>query len=164
MVPLTLDLCNERPAALRSRPALVLKDFTEEPAPAARRPRRNSLARVENTLLAAAAASACGYFLFTAAASLAHSVQQNYAAQALPQTVVIAKTVKRGDTLAGLALRYGDPNAYLLQREDQIARANHLPGAAPLLPGQRLQIPVTNPKVIAQIVRASHHALVASRT
>ncbi len=164
MVPLTLDLCNDRPAALRSRPSLVLKDLTEDAAPSVHRSGRAPLARAENALLAAAAVSACGYFLFTAAASLAHSVQQNYAAQTLPQTVVIAKTVKRGDTLAGLALRYGDPNTYLLQREDQIARANHLPGSAPLLPGQHLQIPVTNPKVIAQIVRASHHSLVASRS
>ena len=163
MVPLTLDLCNDRPAALRSRPSLVLKDLTADPAPVIRCPRRTPLARIENTLLAAAAVSACGYFLLSAAASLTHSIQQNYAVSALPQTVVIAKTVKRGDTLAGLALQYGDPNTYLLQREDQIARANLLPGSAPLLPGQHLQIPVTNPKVIAQIVRASHHALVASR-
>ncbi len=163
MVPQTFDLCNDRPSALRSRPTLVLKDLTKDPAPVVRRPRRSPLTRAENMLLAAAAVSACGYFLFAAAASLTHSIQQNYAASALPQTVVIAKTVKRGDTLAGLALRYGDPNTYLLQREDQIARVNHLTGTAPLLPGQHLRIPVTNPKVIAQIVRASHHALVASR-
>ncbi len=163
MVPLTLDLCNDRPAALRSRPHLVLKDLTESVAPTVRRSRRSPLARAESVLFAAAAASACGYFLLSSASSLVHSIQQNYAVSALPQTVVIAKTVKRGDTLAGLALRYGDPSTYLLQREDQIARANHLPGSAPLLPGQHLQIPVTNPKVIAQIVRSSHYALVASR-
>lgn len=163
MVPLTLDSCNDRPAALCSRPPLVLKDLTEDPAPAVYRPRRSPLARAENMLFSAAALSACGYFLVSAAASLTHSIQQNYAASALPQTVVIARTVKRGDTLAGLALRYGDPSVYLLQREDRIARANHLPGSAPLLPGQHLEIPVTNPKIIARIVRASHHALVASR-
>ncbi len=163
MVPLTLDLCDDRPAALCSRPPLVLKDLTEDPTPAVHRPHRSPLARIENTLLAAAAASACGYFLFSAAAALTHSIQQNYAVSALPQTVVIAKTVKRGDTLAGLALRYGDPGVYLLRREDQIARANHLPGSTPLLPGQHLRIPVTNPKIIAQIVRASRRALVASR-
>ncbi len=162
MVPLTLDLCNDRPQPLRTRPQLVLKDLTQEP-PVVRRPRRSPLARAENTLLAAAAVSAAGYFLLSAGASLAHSIQQNYTAQTLPQTVVIAKTVKRGDTLAGLALRYGDPATYLPQREDRIARLNHLSGAVPLLPGQHLQIPVTNPKIIAQIVRASHHALVASR-
>ena len=164
MVPLTLDSCIDRSETLCSRPQLVLKDLTQTALPAVRHPRRSRLARTENALLAAAAASAAGYFLFTAAASLTHSVQQSYSPQLLPQTVVMAKTVKRGDTLAGLALRYGDPNTYLLQREDQIARANHLHGSAPLLPGQHLQIPVTNPKIIAQMVRATHQSLVASRS
>ena len=158
MVPLKLDRCNDRSAALGSRPQLVLKDWTHE-----LRPRRNPLVRVENGLLALAAAAALLFFFFCFAASLVHSVQQNYHSQIFPRTVIISKTVARGDTLAGLALRYGDPNTYILEREDQIARANHLRGAAPLLPGQHLQIPVTNPTVIAQIVRASHHRLVASR-
>lgn len=162
MVSLKLDLCDERSEMLRSRPQLVLQDWTQD-APKVQRPRRSLLAQAENVLLAVAAASACGYFLLSAGSSLAHSIQQNYAAQTLPQTLVIVKTVKRGDTLASLALHYGNPATYLLQREDQIARANHLSGTTPLLPGQHLQIPVTNPKVIAQIVRASHRALVASR-
>ena len=160
MVSLKLDVCDSRLEMLR--PQLVLKDLTQDP-PQVWHSRRSPLARVENTFLAAAAVSAAGYFLLSAGASLAHSVQQNYAAQPLPQTVVIAKTIKRGDTLASLALRYGDPNTYLLRREDQIARANHLSGTTPLLPGQHLQISVTNPKIIAQIVRASHRPLVASR-
>ena len=161
MVPLKLARCNDHLETLPARPSLVLKDLTQDPP--ARRPRRSPLARVENALFAAAAASACGYFLLSAGVSFIRSIEQNYAVQPLPQSIVIAKTVKRGDTLAGLALRYGDPNTYLLQREDQIARVNHLPGAAPLLPGQHLRIPVTNPKVIAEISRVSHHALVASR-
>jgi len=160
MVSLKLDVCDSRLEMLR--PQLVLKDLTQD-LPQVRYSRRSPLAHVENTFLAAAAVSAAGYFLLSAGASLAHSVQQNYAAQPLPQTVVIAKTIKRGDTLASLALRYGDPNTYLLRREDQIARANRLSGTTPLLPGQHLQIPVTNPKVIAQIVRDSHRPLVASR-
>ena len=162
MVSLKLDVCNDRLEMLRPRSQLVLKDLTQS-ASQTRTPRRSPLARTENMLLAAAAVSAAGYFLLSAGFSLVHSVQQNYAAQPLPQTVVIAKTIKRGDTLASLALRYGDPNTYLLRREYQIIRANNLSGMEPLLPGQHLQIPVTNPKVIAQIVRASHRALVASR-
>lgn len=162
MVSLKFDVCDDRPEVLRPRPQLVLKDLTQS-TPQSRTPRRSPLARIENTLLAAAAVSAVGYFILSAGASLAHTVQQNYISQPLPQTVVIARTIKRGDTLASLALRYGDPNIYLLRLEDQIARANHLSGTTPLLPGQHLQIPVTNPQVIAQIVRASHHALVASR-
>ena len=162
MVPLKLDWCDDRSQTTGPRPTLVLKDWSQEPAPI-RRIRRNPLARAENILLAAAASAAAGFVLISASASLIHSVQQSYTSQTLPQSVVIAKTVKRGDTLAGLALRYGDPNTYILQREDQIARANHLLGNAPLLPGQHLQIPVTNPKLIAQIVRSSHRAQVASR-
>ena len=162
MVSLKFDVCDNHLEVLCPRPQLVLKDLTQNTTKA-RYSRRTPLASIENTLLAAAAVSAAGYFLLSAGASLAHSVQQNYVSQPLPQTVVIAKTVKRGDTLASLALRYGDPNTYLLRREDQIARANRLSGNAPLLPGQHLQIPVTNPQVIAQIVRASHHPLVASR-
>ena len=162
MVPLKLAVCEDRPLSFPSRPRLVMKDLTQEAAPAPR-PRRSPLARTESVLLGAAALSAAGYFLFSAGLALAHSVHQSYAAPSLPQSLVIAKTVKRGDTLASFALRYGDPNTYLLQREDAIARANRLPGGAPLLPGQHLRIPVTNPQVIAQIVRASHRALVASR-
>ena len=162
MVPLKLDRCDDRSNLRQAQPLLVLKDWTHEP-PIRPRPQRNSLVRFENILLATAAAAALAFFCFSFAASLVHSVQQSYNSQLLPRTVVISKTVTRGDTLAGLALRYGDPNTYILQREDQIARVNHLAGATPLLPGQHLQIPVTNPALIAQIVRASHHRLVASR-
>ncbi len=161
MVPM-IDVCNDRSQALYSRPQLVLKDYTQEP-PAVRPPCRKALARFESVLLASAASAALGYFLAGSAASLIHSVQQNYSAQTLPQSVIISKAVKRGDTLTSLAQRYGNPNTYILEREDQIARANHLTGVMPLLPGQHLQIPVTNPTVIAQIVRASHRPLVASR-
>lgn len=92
MVSLKLDVCDSRLEMLR--PQLVLKDLTQD-LPQVRYSRRSPLARVENTFLAAAAVSAAGYFLLSAGASLAHSVQQNYAAQPLPQTVVIAKTIKR---------------------------------------------------------------------
>ena len=160
MVPLKLDLCDDRPETLSRRPQLVLKDLTQERT---RPMRRSPRLRIENILLAAAGTAAVLFLLFSTAASLLHSVQQSYASQILPQAVVISKTVAHGDTLAGLAYRYGDPNTYILEREDQIARVNHLLGTAPLLPGQHLQIPVTNPTVIAQIVRSSHRHLVASR-
>ena len=161
MVPM-IDLCNDRSEKQPSRPALVLKDWTQETSKT-RRSRRRPLVGFENVLLAATGAATLAFFFFSFAVSLVHSVQQNYGSQLFPQTIVISKTVARGDTLAGLAYRYGDPNTYILEREDQIARANHLRGTAPLFPGQHLQIPVTNPSVIAQIVRASHRPLVASR-
>ena len=162
------NVCEDRPEALPLRPRLVLQDFSQEQPcslsqkRAVSRPRRRLLARAENVLLASAASAAIGYFVLSSASSLIHSVQQNYSSPALPRTVIISKVVKRGDTLTSLARRYGNPNTYILQREDQIARANHLTGT-PLLPGQHLEIPVTNPSVIAQIVRSSHHHLLASR-
>ncbi len=162
MVSLKADVCNDRSSVFCSRPSLVLKDYTQE-EPVVRPSRRRAFARAENILLASAASAALGFFVLTSAASFVHSIEQNYTSQALPQTLIISKAVKRGDTLASLAQRYGNPNTYILEREDQIARANHLTGTQPLLPGQHLQIPVTNPTVIAQIVRASHRPLVASR-
>lgn len=162
MVSVKADVCNDRSQVLCSRPPLVLKDYTEE-RPSVDPTRRTPFALAENFVLASAASAALGFFVLTSAASLVHSVEQNYRGQTLPQSVIISKAVKRGDTLASLARRYGNPDTYILEREDQIARANHLTGTQPLLPGQRLQIPVTNPTVIAQIVRSSHRPLVASR-
>ncbi len=161
MVSLKADVCNDRSPGF-SRPQLVLKDYTQE-QPVVRPSRRNIFARAENILLASAASAALGFFVLTSAASFVHSVEQNYTSQSLPQTLIISKAVKRGDTLASLAQRYGNPSTYILEREDQIARANHLTGTQPLLPGQHLQIPVTNPTVIARIVHFSHRPLVASR-
>jgi nucleoid-associated protein YgaU len=160
MVPMidVRDNCSE----ITTRPQLVLKDWTQEqPAPPCSR--RNPFARFENVLLTASASAALIFFAANSGASLFHSIQQNYTSQTLPQTVIISKAVKRGDTLTSLAQRYGNPNTYILEREDQIARANQLTGTTPLLPGQHLQIPVTNPAVIAQIVRSSHRPLMASR-
>ncbi len=167
MAPLRLDVCDDRsrPVDVRSRPKLVLKDLTaDRPSQAASAAaRRSPLHRLENVLLAAAAAAVLLYFFFLFALSLVHSVQQSYATPAQPSVVMISKTVARGDTLAKLAGHYGDPNIYILAREEQIARANHLLGTTPLVPGQRLRIPVTNPAVIAQIEHRYHHSLVARR-
>ncbi len=171
MVPLRLDVCDDRsrPVGVRSRPQLVLKDLTQDLT--AERPSRNAgvhvrrspFYRLENVLLAAAAVAVLLYFFFIFALSLVHSVQQSYAGSAQPSVVMISKTVARGDTLTKLARRYGDPNVYILAREEQIARANHLAGTTPLVPGQHLRIPVTNPAVITQIEHRYHRSLVARR-
>ena len=166
MVPLRLDVCDDRPrpASVRPQPRLVLKDVTEAATSrTSSAVRRSPFSRFENVLLAAAAAAVLLYFFFTFALSLVHSVQQSYAIPAQPAVVMISKTVARGDTLTKLARRYGDPNIYILAREEQIARANHLAGTTPLIPGQHLHIPVTNPAVIAQIEHRYQQGLVAQR-
>jgi LysM repeat protein len=167
MVPLRIDVCEERPRfqSSHARPRLVLKDLGQDTAPEPAPPpavRRSFFSRIESILLSAAVVAVLFFFLSSSVLSLIHTVQQSYAPPTQPTLMMIAKTVKPGDTLAKLAGRYGDPNAYLPVREEQIARANHLSGAFPLVPGQRLRIPVTNPTVIAQIQKQSR-ALLASR-
>ena len=60
-------------------------------------------------------------------------------------------TVQSGDSLWNLAKRYGDPNVYILDRVDVLARANHMPATTSLLPGQRIVIPVSNPVEVAKL-------------
>lgn len=167
MVPLRIDVCEARPRTPSShtRPRLILQDTTQDAAQGQapqRAARRSPLSRLEGFLLPAAAAAVFFFFAASFALSLVHTVRQSYFPSAQPALVMITKTVKPGDTLAKLANRYGDPAAYLPVSEEQIARANHLSGALPLVPGQRLHIPVTNPSVIAKIEHQSHR-VVASR-
>jgi nucleoid-associated protein YgaU len=52
-------------------------------------------------------------------------------------------TVRPGDSLWTIARQHGDPQTYILQRMEDIARVNGLEDAATLHPGERLLIPVT---------------------
>jgi hypothetical protein len=74
--------------------------------------------------------------------------------------LTIPVTVRPGDTLWGYAERYEQPNSYILDRVEKIANANHLPAGAALVPGERLQIPVSNPLILAQI---ESHRQIAER-
>ncbi len=167
MVPLRLDVCEDRPrwVEARPRPQLVLKDVAPEPSPR-RRAKRSPLHRIENVLLITALAAALLFFVLNFAFSLFHTVQQSYFPSTTPSVVMISKTVARGDTLTRFAKKYLAPGTYMPDGIEQIARANHLSGFAPLVPGQHLLIPVTNPTVIAQIENyrlQSHRALIAAR-
>lgn len=172
MVPLRLDaprsrITREQSLPVRvNRPHLVLKDLTLEeptcePSHAHRRTRRSPFQKLETLMLGASAAAVSLFFAVSGISSLVSSVRQSYSGQTSSAVVMISKNVSRGDTLTSLAKRYGDPQTYLPVREEQIARINHLSGAVPLVPGQRLRIPVTSPTVIAEIERA--HRAVASR-
>jgi LysM repeat protein len=50
--------------------------------------------------------------------------------------------VQRGDSLWSLARRYGRPGDYILDRVDVIAQANGISAATPLLPGERIAVPI----------------------
>ena len=163
MVSARIDVNEDRQVSThpRPRPALVLQDISEAPVPR-RVAKRRSARRFENVLFTTAAAAVLLFFLVTFASSLWHSVQVRYSVN-LAAAPVISKIVAPGDTLWKYAAHYGDPNVYILDRVDRIARVNHLDSETPLVPGQLVQIPVTNPIVLAQIQPHFSGTPVASR-
>lgn len=60
---------------------------------------------------------------------------------AAPEMMTI--TVQPGDTLWGLAKRYGNQDTYILARVDSLARANKLSRGGELIAGQALLVPAT---------------------
>lgn len=144
------------------QPQLVLKDYSLKASPW-KRTQRIIVRRVEGILALSAAISVVLFFGVGAVVSLFHNVQLSYFPSAAPSQIVITKIVMPGDTVSKFAVRYGDPTIYLPEREEQIARLNHLSGTKPLLPGQHLLIPVTNSMIIAQIEKSYHQTRLAAR-
>ena len=165
MVPLRIDPCEDASGSrLSQRPRLVLQDTTAARAPSiptARAAKRKTALRWDNLLFAAAAVAVVLFFLASFAASLFHSVQAAYAPSLSASAPTIHYTVKPGDTLWKLAARYGDPNSYMLDRVETLARDNRLSSNSPLVPGQRLLLSVRNPQVLAKM--QSYPASVARR-
>jgi hypothetical protein len=77
------------------------------------------------------------------------------------ETPVITRRVAPGDTLWRYASAYGDPNSYILDSVETIARDNHISTNTPLVPGQIVHIAVHNPTVVAQLQR-QHQSRLAS--
>lgn len=67
---------------------------------------------------------------------------------------VISMTVGNGETLWSLARRFGNPSDSQLDRVDTLAKANGLSTGATLHPGQRLVVPVENPREVARVQTA----------
>jgi len=61
-----------------------------------------------------------------------------------PPTATATITVQPGDTLWSLAREYGDPDQYILERVNALARANGLGRNRMLREGQTLAIPVSS--------------------
>jgi LysM repeat protein len=74
-----------------------------------------------------------------------------FTASTAPAEITLPVRVAPGDSLWKLAGRYGDPDAYILDRVDDLARANGLSSSARLVPGQRLVVPVRNPVEVARL-------------
>lgn len=118
--------------------------------------------RWEGLVLSLAVAVVIGFFLVTFLSSAWQAGVSRSAAALAPAAPVISVRVERGDTLWQYAARYGDPNTYILDRVESIARDNRLSTAKPLAPGQTLRIAVHNPVEIAKLQRQDE-ARVASR-
>jgi LysM repeat protein len=74
------------------------------------------------------------------------------ATPAIPSSIAI--TIQSGDTLWSLAKRFGDPNAYILERVNTLAAANGLASDARLMPGQRITIPISSADDFARVQAA----------
>ena len=134
------------------RPHLVL--VTEmEPSPARPRARQRVRVRWEDRLLAVAAVAVLLFCLLGAGNWLYRAAATSYRSP-LAVTASVPVTVRPGDSLWTYAQKYGAPDAYILDRVDAIARANHLASDTPLVPGQRLTVPVPNPVILARLDRS----------
>lgn len=101
-----------------------------------------STPKFESRLLSLTMAVVVVFFLCSGATSILNFASGLASASQLggPPTKTI--TVKQGDTLWQIASRYGDPNAYILDRVESIAHINHLSDDATLVPGEKIRVPV----------------------
>lgn len=97
------------------------------------------------------AALALCVILFGTIVGSRYQSAQSHAASLAVGTLRVPMTVQRGDSLWSLAKRYGDPNAYILDRVDILAQANRMSAASSLMPGQRIVIPVSNPVEVSRL-------------
>lgn len=165
MVPLRSEFGESKTSTWNEtrRPHLVLCDTTSaptRPTPISAR-QRKPLRRCENLMLSLAVVSVLLFFVVSFFGFLWHTVASSYASSFGPSVPTVVRRVAPGDTLWHYAAVYGDPNSYILDRVETIARDNHLPSDAPLVPGQILRIAVHNPVVIAQLQRR-HNSRLAS--
>ena len=146
------------------RPHLVLHDTTiAPPRPAQSCVRqRKPLRRWENLMLSLAVISVLLFFAASLLGFLWHTVASSYASSFGSPVPTVVRRVAPGDTLWRYAATYGDPNSYILDRVETIARDNHLSSSAPLVPGQVLHIAVHNPTLVAQLQRR-HQSRLALR-
>lgn len=167
MVPLRTDPCEDTTSTWngkRPQPRLVLHDFTASvPAPRMASPlRRKPARRWEGLACTLAVAAVLCFFLTTFVYSAWQSGSAGSAAAFVPAPPVISIRVGHGDTLWRYAARYGDPNSYILDRVESLARDNRISPTTPLSPGQTIRIAVRNPTEIARLQRR-HQARLASR-
>jgi nucleoid-associated protein YgaU len=110
-----------------------------------RRARAQSRIRRRNALWTAAA---LGMLITLGTGSLVSRIRH---AHSDGETFRASVTVTQGDTLWGLAQKYGNPNGYLPDTVEEIADENGISSSSALTPGQHLVVPVGNPSIIARM-------------
>jgi hypothetical protein len=164
MVPLRSEYDESKTSSWQNgpRPRLVLCDTTRDAVPvtakSVARPRK-PLPRWDSLILGLAVVSVLLFFVVSFFGFLWHSINLAYQPSFGSSTPVITRRVASGDTLWRYASKYGDPNSYILDRVEKIARDNHLSSNSPLVPGQYIKIGVENPSIIDQIQRQNHSRL-----
>ncbi|MEO7716508.1 MAG: LysM domain-containing protein [Capsulimonas sp.] len=159
MGALRIDLCENvagtEQEACVSAPRLVLTNFEElqpelpkaAPAKTGARSRRAARKRRDGYWLSAVMVTLVMASVGGAWNSLAHS-----RTELAPETITV--TVTPGDSLWKYAKRYGSQDTYILDRVNDLARANSLSSHAALVPGQHLKVTVTNPVELAKLETA----------
>jgi len=117
----------------------------------ARRRQDLRASRIEGTVLGLVVLCLLAFFIWNGVSS-AWSAYSSLKASRTPVPIVSVR-VARGETLWTLAKHYGNPNTYILETVDGIARENSLSPGAPLAPGQVLKIAVRNPVLLAKMER-----------
>jgi hypothetical protein len=135
---------------LNSRPSAF---WTLNDSKNRRRPYRHHKAEAKRSMVAAFVA--LFLIVFGTLVGSRYQTAQNHSAMPgiVTGTLRVPMTVQRGDSFWSLAKRYGDPNAYILDRVDVLAQANKMSATASLMPGQRIVIPVSNPIEVARLQR-----------
>ena len=156
MGALRIDVCeNAAGSELDERvsaPRLVLTSFEELPPEIKKTPAAKPSARARR----ARRQRRDGYWLSAVVACLAiagagglwSSLTHSQSALA-PETITV--TVAPGDSLWKYAKIYGNQDTYILDRVNDLARANSLSSHAALVPGQHLKVTVTNPVELAKL-------------
>jgi hypothetical protein len=115
---------------------------------------RREFYRVRQMVTLDRANASIGVLIAVLALVYAGSALESWALRARTAPVIQVE-VRAGDTLWGIASRYGNPDEYILRRVQRLAARNHIAPGTSLGPGMRLSVPVENPAEQVRLMSAS---------
>lgn len=138
------------------KPRLVLYDIDADAAATSVKSkslRRKRQPGWDTKALAVGVIAVFVFFAFSFASFFWSSAAGSYRPSAEAALPVVTKHVAHGDTLWQYAKRYGDPNTYILDRVETLARANHVSPNSPLVPGQLINVALRKPGAAIGLAR-----------